>query len=176
MKINGKKLDGPNYDIIIFPRIDGDIVLKVACVLDYTPFTDMMSVPEAPKIQLRGQTAWTPNTADPKYNEAISKYSEYKTHWMVLKSLEINEDLEWETVDLTDPDTWGNYTTELEESGFADQHIAKIINKVAAINGLNDDMMEAAKERFLAEQLANEQQSFLKDAVDNTQSGDVAKD
>jgi len=176
MKINGKKLDGPNYDILAFPRVGGDIIIKIQCVLDYTPFTDMIELPIAPKIQLRGQKDWKPNVEDPKYNEAIGKYSELKTHWMVLKSLEINDDLEWETVDMADTETWGNYVKELEESGFADMHIAKIINSVASINGLNDDMMEAAKERFLAGELAEQLQNSLKDAAVNTQSGDAAKD
>jgi hypothetical protein len=175
MKIKGKKLDGPNYDVIVFPRLDGDIVLKVACVLDYTPFTDMIELPVAPKIQLRGQ-AWKPNIDDPTYNEAINKYSELKTHWMVLKSLEINEDLEWETVDMSDTETWGNYSKELEDSGFADLHIAKIINAVASINGLNDDMMEAAKERFLAAQLVEERQNYQKDVAVSTQSGESVSD
>lgn len=176
MKINGKKLDGPNYDVIVFPRVDGDIVIKVQCVLDYTPFTDKFELPVAPKVQMRGSKDWKPNTEDPTYNAAIEKYSTYKTNWMMLKSLEINDDLEWETVDMADPETWGNYVQELEEAGFADMHIAKIINSVAGINGLNDDMMEAAKERFLAEESALRLRNSLQDAADNTAPGDVASD
>ncbi len=176
MKINGKQLDSPGGDILVFPRIDEDIVIKIGCVLDYEPFNVMIPLPKPPKVQLRGQTAWTPNVEDPKYNEELDKYSALKTHWMVLKSLEINEDLEWETVDMADPETWKNYIKELETGGFCDNHVAKIINTVAAVNGLNEDMMEAAKKRFLAMQLAQEQQSSLQDAADSTSSGDAVSD
>ncbi len=176
MKINGKQLDSPGGDIIVFPRIDEDIILKVGCVLDYEPFNTMIPLPKAPQILLRGQTQYSPNVEDPEYNKALDKYSALKTHWMVLKSLEANEDLEWETVDMTDPETWGNYIQELETGGFCDNHVAKIINTVAAVNGLNEDMMEAAKKRFLAMQLAQEQQSSLQAAAVNTSPGDVAKD
>jgi len=176
MKINGKKLDGPNYDVIVFPRIGGDIVFKVQCVLDYTPFEKMMPTPKPPTIQRRGQKEWTPNFEDPEYNKEILKYSEYKTHWMMLKSLEINEDLKWETVDMADPETWGNYITELEEAKFADTHIVKILNAVTAINGLNEDMLDAAKERFLVAQSALELRSSQQDVVDNISSGAAASD
>lgn len=176
MKIKGKKLDGPGGDVIVFPRIDGDVVLKVGCVLDYEPFTKMIPVPKPPQIMLRGQTQFSPNIEDPEYNKELDKYSALKTHWMVLKSLEINDDLEWETVDMADPETWSNYVQELEASEFCDNHIAKIINTVAAVNGLNEDMMEAAKKRFLAIQLVQDQQSSLQDAAANTSPGDVAKD
>jgi len=159
MKINGKKIDGPSLDYVVFPRPEGDIVFTISCVLDYEPFTKLCPLPEPPKIQHRGSTEWIPNFEDDKYIESIRHFSEKRTHWMVLISLSATPNLEWETVDMMDSSTWGNYVDELTQGGFTDAQVAKIINSVSAINGLNERMMEDAKKRFLAGKLADELQN-----------------
>ena len=159
MKINGKKLDGPSVDYIVFPRMDGDIVFTISCVLDYDQFNELCPIPEPPKIQYRGSTDSVPNFKDPKFIESIEEFSQKRTHWMVLKSLEASSDLEWDTVNMMDSSTWGNYIDELTEGGFTDAQVAKIINSVSSLNGLNERMMEDAKKRFLAGKLVNNLQN-----------------
>jgi hypothetical protein len=168
MKYAGKTIDGPSFDVIVFPRLDGDIVFKCQCVLDYEPFRKICPLPEPPKIMRKGETVYSQNVEDPEYLEKLHHYSELKTHWMVLKSLEATESLEWDTVDFANPETWSNYTDELLKGGFTDSQIAKIINTVAAVNGLNDKMMEEAKKRFLAGQQVQNKQNSLQDEQPST--------
>jgi len=159
MRINGKVVDGPSYDVVVFPRIDGDVVFKCQCVLDYEPFLKLVPAPEPPKIMRRGETQYSVNLEDSTYTAALEKYSELRTHWMILKSLEATDDLGWDTVDMAEPDTWKNYPEELLKAGFTDSQIARIINTCAAVNGLNEKMMDEAKQRFLAGLRAKPQQS-----------------
>jgi len=54
MKIHGKKITGPNIEIIVIPRGDerDDIILKVQAILDMEPFETMCPRPEPPVKRL----------------------------------------------------------------------------------------------------------------------------
>ena len=149
MKINGKKIEGPNVEIIPIPRSMGeDIIFQAQAVLDMEPFESMCPTPVPPMKKLASGES-IPNLQDKGYLKSIENLSTKRLAWIVLTSLQATENLEWETVDLSDHNTWGLFRKELHESGFSDIEINRIVAGCISANALNDDKIEAARERFL---------------------------
>lgn len=149
MKIKGKKIEGPNIEIIPIPRAMGeDIIFKAQAVLDMEPFEKMCPTPVPPMKRLAtGETI--PNLQDDGYLKSIQNLATRRLAWMVLTSLQATEGLEWETVDLSDHTTWDLFREELRSSGFSDIEVNRIIAGCISVNALNDDKIQAARERFL---------------------------
>lgn len=171
MKINGKKIAGPNTELIIIPRGEGeDIVLKAQAILDFAPFHKMMPQPKPPKK--RTKDGLFDNMEDPRFKQAIIEHSEKRMAWMILKSLEATPELEWEMAKIEDSNTWHLYNEELLISGFSDIEISRIINGVMAANCLDEVKMEEARKRFLASQVKPvEELSSLKAEQDSSLFG-----
>ena len=151
MKIHGQKIQGPNIEIIAFPRPNTkDIIFKAQAVTNYDDFEKLCPRPTPPTKVYPGKKP-IEDVADPQYNEELNDYGQKRTNYMILKSLSVTDGLEWETVDWSDPESWGNYKQELQDSGFSDIEMVRLINGVMAANGLDDDKIEQARERFLAE-------------------------
>lgn len=149
MKIKGKKIEGPNVEIIPIPRAQGDdIIFQAQAVLDMEPFETMCPTP-IPPIKRLASGEEIPNLQDVNYLKSLQNISTKRLAWIVLTSLQATEGLEWETVDLSDHTTWGLFRKELHESGFSDIEINRIIAGCISVNALNDDKIEAARERFL---------------------------
>ncbi len=75
---------------------------------------------------------------------------------MILESLKATPNLEWESVNPSDPKTWGGYENELVDAGFSIPEISRVIDCVFDANGLNQKKIDEATKRFLAGQ-ANQQ-------------------
>lgn len=149
MKILGKKIEGPNIEIIVIPRGSGeDIIFKARAILDMEPFEKMCPTPVPPMKRVKSGEQ-IPNLNDAAYLTSLQNMSTKRLAWMVLVSLQATEGLEWETVDLSDHSTWGLFRKEMRDSGFSDMEINRIIACVISVNALNDDKIEAARERFL---------------------------
>lgn len=151
MKIHGRKIEGPNEEIVVIPRNGGDIVFRAQAVLNFDEFEKLCPVPQAPKTLMPGG-GYSENIEASSYKEAVSEWANQRTHWMILKSLSATEGLEWETVKPEDPKTWENYQQELETSGFSPMEQARIVQAVTSACGLNQDKINEATERFLAGQ------------------------
>ena len=152
MKYKGKKLEGRNTDVLVLPRGSERIVLKAQALKDYDEFEKLCPIPEPPKKLLPGGIQ-EPNTNDPVFLKQLNGYGEKKTNYTVIKSLEISEDIEWETVDLTKPNSWENWRTELKDAGFTEIEMLRILQLCTRVNCLDDDLLNEAKETFLAEAL-----------------------
>jgi len=177
MKINGIKFDGPAEDILVIPMCTkGEMVFKIRCVTNYADFEKMVKEPTPPLIMRRGQTTALPNYDDAGYKKKVTEYITKQTHYMILKSLETTDGLEWDSVNINDPDTWGNYEKELKAAGLGDIHIGKIVRSISEVNGLSEAKMEEAKQRFLALQLLQKDLSSQQGEALSTPSGEVAKD
>lgn len=162
MKIKGKKIEGPNQEIIAIPRgIGDDIILIVKAIQDMTPFEKMCSSPVPPMRKIEGVDV--PNVKDKKFLKAIDRYVEKRMAWMVITSLEATEELEWEKVDSSDPSTWMFFKDELKEAGFSDVEVNRVIGGVVSVNALSESKVEAARERFLLLQQVREESSSQKD-------------
>lgn len=163
MKINGKTPGGPATDVLVIPRpakiemIDGveqtisqDIVFEAQAVLDFDEFLAIYPEPEPPMTQKPGGEAFK-NFKHPDYLTNMNKWQAARMHWMILKALEVTEGLEWDTVEIGDPTTWGNWAKDLKNSGFNIVEIAKIQDFAITISTVNETRMNEARERFLAD-------------------------
>lgn len=151
MKYKGKKIEGRNKEIIAIPRPNGNIVFIAEALESWDLFDKICTEPEPPEVLKPGGIK-EKDLEDSKYLKAINEHNVLRTHWIVLMSLKSTEDLEWETVNYNDPSTWMNYEKELKDAGFNPLEIGRIVRGVMSANGLNDDMIEAAKKDFLAGQ------------------------
>lgn len=149
MKLNGQKVEGPNVEVIVIPRSDRNLVFKAQAVLDYEDFDKLCPIPTPPPILKPGGVK-SFNPEDPKYKEALDDWATKKTNWLVLKSLSATETLEWDKVNLSDPDTWDKYQEEFKESGLTPPEVSQILSKVWKVNGLNNELIEQATKSFLA--------------------------
>lgn len=154
MILNGKKLSGPNVELIVFPRTDENgketqIVFKAQAILDFEDFDRLCPKPKPPSIIKRGE-GLVYNPEDPNYKKAIEQWVEKRGYWITITSLRATEGLEWETVDYSKPESWGNYRKELRDSGFGEFELMKLTNGVAIANCLDEDKIELARKRFLA--------------------------
>jgi hypothetical protein len=104
MKLGGKIISIPQPETIVIPREDQDFVFIAKAVLDYTEFDKVCPLPIPPTITKRnGEKSSDVN--DKKYLERISKHAKRRFAWMVLESLRATPELEWDTVNYSDPDT-----------------------------------------------------------------------
>jgi hypothetical protein len=174
MKFKGRKVEGANYEWAVFPRPDGPIAFCARAVLDYKPFEDMVPLPRAPKIMVVGG-AKKDDVDDQHYKAAISRHGNLRYAYLVVWSLKDSPGLEWETVRLTDPDSWLNWERELREAGFTSNEINILQMAIANANGLNSAKIEEARASFLlSEASAPSESSFPRDEQPTTPSGEPA--
>jgi len=165
MKINGKILDGPKPVIIPIPRGDEDIILKAEAVVDMEEFNTLCPRPAPPMVLLKGNNIATPQVNDPKFQKELMEYGTKRIDYMIVKSLEATDSLEWDTVDINSPDTYKNYEDDFKNAGLTSFEINRIVESIMEVNGLSDERIEEAKKRFLA----------LAQAAENQKSTSVAE-
>jgi len=176
MKINGVKVKGAYEEVIVFPRQTGNLVFKARAIADYSAFEKLCPTPVPPTRRYPGGRE-VKDVEDPKFNEALDKWANDKTDWMVLESLKVTPGLEWETVDVSDSETWGNYKDELKEAGLSPAEQGRLIECVGSANGLDQSKIDEATESFLvAQAAAANPESFLGSEQPATPSGEPASD
>ncbi len=163
MKINSKPLPGPSKDFVVLPRpstqesdaegklveVNNDLVFWCQAVLNFDEFDAMVSEPKPIMVTRPGQSP-TPDFAHPKFLESQLDYGLKKQNWLTIQSLQATPNLEWEKVNLSDPETWKLWSRELQDGGITLGEILKIQQKVHQVNGLDDDKFEEARKSFLA--------------------------
>lgn len=175
MKLAGKSNSAPNTVVTVIPRpsqkiprrdsagvhlkdergnllydeVSGDLVFKACGVLDWEPLDKILPEPIPPTKVIPGQGS-APMLEDPDYKESMHRYYVARQHWLILQSLKATPDLEWTTVLEGDSGTWGNYRKELKDFGLLPVEINRIIASTWQANSLNDELLEAARKRFLA--------------------------
>lgn len=149
MKLCGKILKDPNEVVIVTPRANSDdIILKARAILDMDEFDNMCPAPSPPVRKLAsGQTI--ENSKDPGYLQQVQNHSTLRLSWIVLKSLEATDGLEWEEVDVTDHTTWNRFRKEMSGAGFSAIEINRVVAECLNVNALNEEKIEAARQRFL---------------------------
>lgn len=176
MLYKGKRISEPNKEYVVIPRPDEDIVFTAQAVLDTDDFDQLFPRPTPPTVTHRDGTR-AQNPEDSRYKAKLDEWGIKRTHYLVIKSLQATEELEWETIDFSDPDTWGNYETELKESGFTQIEIQRIIMCAFNANSLNESKIEEARRHFLAGlQVQSNGHSSHKDDLTTTPSGEPAND
>lgn len=174
MKVRGKELQGPKPRIIAIPRdqtfepilkdgkaqvgednlplmqpVCNDVIFQARVVQEIDDFDTILPPPQ-PKTVTKPSGETSKNFDDPEYIRQLNEWSVKRTHWVVLKALTATEGLEWDTVDMNDPDTWGNYVNDLKEAGFNAAEVARVVNGALSTNSIDEAKMEEARARFLA--------------------------
>ncbi len=179
MKLFGQHVKGPNVEVLVLPRQDYDIVLTTQAILDQTTFDELCPRPKPPKFMKAGTTEWTEDLTDVEWQKQIARHSQQRTAWIMIESLKATpkEILEWERVRSDDPESWLLWQDELKEAFFTNSEIISIMNAVWAANGLNQERLDEARNRFLAGQVRQPNKVLsLEVAPQNTQSGELVKD
>ncbi len=150
MKMNGKKIAGPNQEIVALPRGNGDDIIFIArSVPNYDEFHAKCPIPVPPsRIEAKTGTKIY-DTDDPGYRAGMKNYSERKQAWMVIKSLEATPGIEWEKVKLDEPKTWVLWHDELKEDGLNEIELQRVHVGVLTANCLNEGAVEDARNAFL---------------------------
>lgn len=143
-----QKVERSRTDVVVIPRQTGDIIISAAAVTNYDDFEKLCPLPKPPEIIRKGgERSVDPN--DPDYENSMQEWGKKRFYYMIIQSLSVTEDLEWEKVDPSDPDTWENVDAELQEA-FSDLEFSKIVSLVTKVNGLDEDAIEKATKDFLA--------------------------
>lgn len=150
MKLHGVQFEGPTVEIVPIFRNGKEVIISAQAVLNYSEFDAVCPRPKPPEIMRPGGIKEADLT-NQNYLKALDEWSMHRTEWLYLKSLSATPGLEWDTVDMTKPNTWGNYEEEMKKS-FTDAERVRIMNAVLAAQGLNNDRIEEARKRFLAGQ------------------------
>ena len=162
MKIEGVKLGVPSEQLICFPRVDAEtgegyeIAFKVRAVLDFDEFDKLVPMPdEVIKTFPGGKTEI--DLKDVDYLKAHLNRSTKKVEYMVLKALEATDGLTWDTVKLSDPETWGLWEGEMQESGFNSMEVQRLHMLAMQVNSFDEETLEEAKANFLRRQAAEKE-------------------
>ena len=149
MKIAGRKIEGASRKTVTIKRNKGDIQFVFEAVLSDKEFEALCPRPTAGQKILPGGVK-KPDFENPVYLKKLDEWALQKTYWTFLKSISATENLEWETVDLSNPSTWKNYTAELEAAGFSPAEQYKLLEAYMFVNGLDETKVDEAVESFLA--------------------------
>jgi len=150
MKMHGKQVRGVNRDVVVFPRPDGNLVFTAEAIQSWEEFEKLCPMPMPPMRLLPGGVQ-QPDVAAESYRKKLNDWGGLKTNYMVVKTLSPTDGLEWETVDLAKPETWGNWRKELEDSGFIENEVVHLLKLCSNVNAVSEEMMDRARESFLLE-------------------------
>jgi hypothetical protein len=151
MKISGATIPKPQVEVVVFTRGEQRIVFKAAPVTDFTDFEKLCPMP-APPIMLKKGGIKVQDVEDKDYKAAVERWATLRTDWMMLKSLQATDNLQWDTVDMSNCDTWSNYRTELETC-LSQIEMGAIVRIVVDACGLNQKKIDDATKDFLAGQV-----------------------
>lgn len=147
MKFKGQKALGPKPEYIVIPRGDDDIVFIAKPILDYSGFDALCPRPVPPGILFpdgrKGQ-----DLESPEFRNKLNEYLQLRTNWYIINALRETPEMEWETVNYSDPSTWENWRKEFDEF-LTEREINSVLDGIAVANGLDQAKIEEAKERFL---------------------------
>jgi hypothetical protein len=150
MKISGKKIEGVSRKTVIIKREEGDIKFILEAVLDENEFDKLCPRP-IPAVKMVPGGSKVPDFESKAYKEALEEWASQKTRWSFLHSIAATPDLEWDTVDLANPETWKNYPDELTASGFSPGEQYRLMQAYMYVIGLDEDKVNEAVESFLAD-------------------------
>lgn len=149
MKMLGIKVEPPEPKVLVIPHNGVELVFQAQHVDNYGEFDEL--VPKVIPVKIRkADGSEGVDLNDKGYMKEVDEWSKKRSNWMFLKSLSATECLEWDIVDLKDPDTWCKFDEELKACGFAGPVIERIKMLVFDACGLDQKMIDEATERFLA--------------------------
>jgi hypothetical protein len=173
MKIGGREVKGLTEEILVLPRLDGDVVFRARAVSDMKTFNKMCPMPKAPSMLVAG--GFQSNVKDAGYLAQLNRHSELRLAYLMIKSLEPTG-IEWDTVKMDDPNTWSNWEIDLSSAGFTDVEIQRVTVCVMQANSLDEGKLARAREAFLLGQGMSAQFSGPSTEPGSMPSGEPASD
>jgi hypothetical protein len=147
MKLGGKTICPPTPRTITIPRGDDVYTFKVGPVA-FSDFDEIYPEPTPPTVTKAGGAKFY-NMKDPKFVESKEKRNQARVDFIVIKSLAYTEDIEWDTVDLDNIETWNNWKDEMLGSGLTEPEIGRIFSEILKVNSLTEDTIDDAEKGFL---------------------------
>ncbi len=151
MKYKGRQLKGPREKVVPIIRSEeegGNIIFVVKGVVDIEPFYAICPGPKAPVDMLPGGKT-RENIEDPGYKDELNRWWSKRSAWIAITSLRDSPELEWDRVKFDDPNTWTEWQKELQEAGFVDGEIGRVLTAIMDVNGLSEALVEEARQSFL---------------------------
>lgn len=145
MKIAGKEYNSLNEDVLVLPRSQGDIVFRGRAIADFEEFNELCPAPLPPTILTR--KGKEEDHEDEGFKQQKNQYSLRRMAWMVIKTLEPS-DIEWDTIDMEKPSTWGNWVDEMSKV-LSPGEQQRLLNFVLQVNCLDEAKVEQARADFL---------------------------
>jgi hypothetical protein len=136
----------PVEEVLVLPRGEQQIVFRATGLKDMEGFKKLSPEPVAPvKLTKQGKVA---DTEDKGYQEVLENYNKRRIAYIVVSSLQPSE-IEWDTVELSNPATWTNWETDLKSAGFSDIECSRVLALVLEANCLDETKLRKARELFL---------------------------
>ena len=157
-----------NEVLLVLPRGESELVFRAKGLPNMDEFEALCPKPNPPGKMTRD--GWVPMPEDPTYQQLMSAWGQTRLGYMIVKSLEPSN-VEWDTVNLADPSTWKNWSTDLRSGGLSDIECQRVMNLVLEANCLDEAKLKKAREVFLAGEAAKATSSGLPTAPQNTPSG-----
>ena len=138
----------PPEEVLILPRVGGNIVFKARGLPDMDEFNKLSPEPAAPCRKMADGTA-SADDKDPGDPAQTVQHTRQRWAYLVVKSLEPSQ-IEWDTVKLDEPATWTNWEADLKANGFTGVECNRIFGLMLSANSLDERKIKAARESFLA--------------------------
>lgn len=174
LRIGNTVVDGPAEEVLVLPRLQGDIVIRTRAVTDMKPFEAVCPDPKPPKKLIKG--GFTEDTENKDYLAALAAHGDLRFAFICIKSLEPSE-IEWARVNIQKPSTYLEWNKELTDAGMSSVEVNRILLAVMQANSLDENKLKQARDSFvrgMQEPLAD--QSSPDTERPSTPSGEPAKD
>ncbi len=149
MKVGGIPINGPKRTTLVLPRDEGDLVFQFVAVSDDSEFAKLYPPPEPPKTFLVAKQATVPDYTDADYQRRLELHNKARNAWIFLQSI-APSNIEWDTVVLTDPNTFDNWDTDMKRAGLSLNEVNQVWKAYLKSNIISDEMLDEARSRFLA--------------------------
>ena len=158
MKINGRSMgDQPNEVPVVLPRPEvfneeiedwenGDLSFICKAVTSFDQLAELLPEPQPPVAIGKGNEK-VYNKKDPGYKAQMHQYNLKQLAYIVIESLR-DADLEWDTVELENPQTWLNYVNDFKSAGLNMIEINKICQGCMEANALDEEKLDKARKLF----------------------------
>lgn len=180
MKMPGLEAPEPSQRIVAFKRPGGKwISFTVRGVDRFDDFQKMCPL-KKPSWSMDASGRKTYNTNSPEYQKYLAAQNKKFDDWLLIESITEPSSIEWDTVDRNDPETFGNWETELIEKGISAGERRRITLAVEEVNNITDQSVQETMADFLstahAEAVKLKEELSLLIAQANTQSSELASD
>ncbi|MHA1950751.1 MAG: hypothetical protein ACXAEN_26240 [Candidatus Thorarchaeota archaeon] len=179
MKIGEQVIEGEladlNEDVLVLPRRKTQIVLTARALPDMTDFDKLVPEP-TPKKNFHKGKGWIPDLKDKTYMDSMKRYGRLRVAYFVVKSL-VPSEIEWDTVDIDDPNTWDNWEDDFKKSGFTQHECNLVLSLCFSVNQLDERKLEQARQLFvLGQEQLVENSSSQSSEQKTSQNGEPAND